>query len=78
MLARMPAKKLVLRLLLSGVSTLLALPVAEIALRYHYRIPRESPADLAPKLAESERRSAPFPDQPFKRAQAAAVSGARL
>jgi hypothetical protein len=59
-----PAKNVLKRLLLVGVSTLLALAVAELALRYHYRIRDQQPGDLQRQLAESAKRTA-ITDEPF-------------
>ena len=51
----MPARTRIYRLILIGISALLALVVAEVGLRYHYTLPRERAEDLARKLARSER-----------------------
>jgi hypothetical protein len=51
----MPAKARAYRLILIGISTLLALALAELGLRYHYTLPKESPDELKRKLEQSAR-----------------------
>jgi hypothetical protein len=64
MLSPMRGRTLLPRIILIGVSSLLAIAVAEVGLRYHYRVPDVTPEDLKRQLAESEQRTR-IAEQPF-------------